>query len=175
MKNIVITVLLISFIVVAVGFTGFRVTKVYGPYSGRVLSSETEKPIAGAVVLAKVYTFHPSFGGNVRYYASIYEAETDTDGRFLIPEFIAAKRKKPSWWEISPEFRVFYPGYGVYPFHPKVSSTITKGQWTIKLPPLSDKKERHKNLMSLFLEPEIPNSKITKTLKLIEHEKRQIE
>jgi hypothetical protein len=55
--------------------------RVDGPYKGRVIDAETDKPIEGAVVLGVWNKVNPGFG----YYYDSKEVLTDKNGDFKIP------------------------------------------------------------------------------------------
>jgi len=80
------SVKLVRNIVVAMAFWGcfgcVSMARIDGPYKGRVVDAETERPIAGAVVHG---TWHKvALGGASTYYDS-YEVLTNSNGEFKIP------------------------------------------------------------------------------------------
>ena len=84
-----------------------------GPYRGQVLDADTKAPLAGAVVAAywvreRIYPLHA-----VRERYAVREVLTDIDGRFVLDatdiEENAPRRT------LHPEFRIFVPGYGMFP------------------------------------------------------------
>lgn len=56
-----------------------------GPYEGRVIDSETGKPIEGAVAHGTWSKIHPTPAGRSTEYYNSYEVLTDNDGNFKIP------------------------------------------------------------------------------------------
>jgi len=77
---------LVRNIVVVMAFWGclgcVSMARIDGPYKGRVVDAETERPIAGAVVHGTWYKV--ALGGASTYYDS-YEVFTDSNGEFKIP------------------------------------------------------------------------------------------
>lgn len=96
-----------------------------GPYRARVVDAQTKAPLAGAVVVAlwrrdRVYPFHL-----VSENYAVLEAITDTDGRFVLDandvEERAPRRTN------HPEFIIFLPGYGAYPWYQVTPTGFTAG------------------------------------------------
>ena len=115
------------------------------PYRGLILDSETKAPLAGAVVVAmwvreRVYPFQV----NTEHYA-VRETVTDAEGRFVMEvkdiEEVAPRRTR------KPEFLVFLPGYGTYPYGytaPKgfLAELFEGSGTTIELPRLAGRRQR---------------------------------
>lgn len=115
------------------------------PYRGLILDSDTKAPLAGAVVVAmwvreRVYPFQV----NTERYA-VRETVTDAEGRFVmevkdIEEGAPRRTRKP-------EFLVFLPGYGTYPYGytaPKgfLAKLFEESGTTMELPRLTSRRER---------------------------------
>ncbi len=110
MKTIFLSVMIV--LMTATGCAGF----IRGPFSGKVIDSETKEPIEGAVVLVKwnksVVTGSP--GGPTSFIEEIKETLTDKKGEFYIEEYKGftinplAKIKDP-------EFLIYKPGYCAFP------------------------------------------------------------
>jgi hypothetical protein len=80
----------------------------WGPFQGQVVDVETERPIAGAVILVVWYEACGFWGQSC--FVEAQETITGTDGRFLIP------RLTGFGWKLGiqpPAFHVFVPGYVV--------------------------------------------------------------
>ncbi len=56
-----------------------------GPYEGKIIDSETKKPIEGAVVLGVWFKEEPTVAGAVSSYYDAGETVTDAKGDFRIP------------------------------------------------------------------------------------------
>ena len=122
-----------------------------GPYRGQVLDAETKAPLAGAVVVAlwrrdRVYPFHIT----TEHYA-VRETITDSEGRFSLDakhvEEGAPRRTR------RPEFLIFLPGYGVFPYLQRSPTGFLGGVFerdgaTVELPLLEGRDARRKNLQS---------------------------
>ena len=128
----------------------------YGPYHGRVVDMETNKPIAGVAVLAIWWeaVFNPVQGKQEFYDAK--EAVTDVDGRFEISKLDAPFLKLG----IQPaEIMFFAPGY-----LRNNSTTIQPGgelfvdPTVVKLQPGKTKQERIE--FQAWIVPPIPHEKM---------------
>ena len=86
-----------------------------GPWKGQIVERETGQPIAGAVVLA-IWTvrswgeIHPE-----DEFHSAFEAISDADGRFVIPEHTAVATK-PLTAIRGPQIVIFKAGFGAWAF-----------------------------------------------------------
>ena len=150
----------------------------FGPYTGRVVDLENEKPIEGAAVLIVFYTKGPF---SVSSYADAVEAVTDKNGEFRIPWQLAITFHPLSSWEPYGYVTIFRPGYGVYPDHDDVTPMFVpngmipkKHYVTFKLPELKTKEEQKKNLPGGPPSGEMPKKKVKHFLKLIAEERQAI-
>ena len=67
---------------------GCTISRDYGPYKGKVVDTETNKPIEGAVVFIRFYTdVYGSLGGPSPKFADSIEVLTDAKGEFEIPKY----------------------------------------------------------------------------------------
>ena len=64
--------------------SGCAVTNKFGPYMGKVVDAETEKPIEGAVVFMKCGSLSPTLAGSQYHYIDAKEVLTDSKGEFNI-------------------------------------------------------------------------------------------
>ena len=147
--------LLIAAIVVVL--SGCAGSREFGPYSGKIVDSETGEPIEGAVVFIQFSTkVYGSPGGPQYRTVNAIEALTNANGDFQIP-----RRKYPpgnqliyARWLNHGQVIIFKPSYGVYPGHEGTSivSSTTNGALpenefvTIRLPQLTSVEERIRNL-----------------------------
>jgi hypothetical protein len=120
-----------------------------GPYRGQVVDADTKAPLEGAVVV--VYwsrdRIYPMYSVNEPY--AVRETVTDSDGRFELSardvEEKAPRRTR------RPEFRIFTPGYGAFPWYQRTPSGFIGGVFeksgtTVELPRLESRKERVESL-----------------------------
>ena len=131
---------------------GDRYLKRYrGPYRGQVIDADTKTPLAGAVVVALwrrdiVYPFH-----NTSENYAVREVVTDSQGRFLLT---AKEIEEGGGRRLRfPEFLIFQPGYGAYPYCQKVPTGFTRGIFerddtVVELPRIENQEERRKNLLT---------------------------
>jgi hypothetical protein len=86
-----------------------------GPWKGQIVDRETGQPIAGAVVLA-IWTVR-SWGEIHPHdeFHSAFEAVSDADGRFVIPEHTAVPTK-PLTAIRGPQIVIFKAGFGGWAF-----------------------------------------------------------
>jgi len=134
---------------------GCAVAKNFGPYMGKVIDSETEKPIEGAIVFMKITTVTPNVGGGQFHFADAKEVLTDSNGEFYI-ELRGVSLKPTHFWWPDPQFSIFKPSYGSFPFYPgsnvdilerDTSHIFPKNTFvTIRLPKLRTREERRRNL-----------------------------
>lgn len=84
-------------------------------YRGKVIDAETKEPLVGAVVLAIWYREAPGLGhGPAEDYHDALEVLADENGEFIVP----AKTHVTTFGKIrEPEFVIYYPGYGFYPWY----------------------------------------------------------
>jgi hypothetical protein len=119
-----------------------------GPYSGKVIDSETKQPIEGAAVVAVWSKESPSVG---HYKVSYYDAQdtlTDRDGNFTIPG-VTGGSLNPLAKIREPSFTIFKPNFEAY--KARRLSSATEGERTIvQLSPLT-KKSREEKIRNLDL------------------------
>jgi hypothetical protein len=146
------------------------------PYRGLILDSDTKAPLAGAVVVAmwvreRVYPFQV----NTEHYA-VRETVTDAEGRFVmevkdIEEGAPRRTRKP-------EFLVFLPGYGTYPYGytaPKgfLAELFEGSGTTIELPRLAGRRQRLDSLSTA--DPhrfsETPHKDLPRLMKAVDAER----
>jgi hypothetical protein len=84
----------------------------YGPYYGKVVDADTQKPLEGAVVLAKYITWlWAGPGGEVSYFLDTQEVVTDNKGEFRIPSLDAFAFRPLSTFEPQAQITIFKPRY----------------------------------------------------------------
>lgn len=129
----------------------------YGPYKGKVVEKDTDKPIAGAVVLLNFFKMTSLDLATKGGYYDCAEALTNEQGEFDLSTPL-------SWhgtlflssWERVSAF-VFHPGYGSFPHYPGTlprmnfdSTSFPENEYVVfKLPRLTSNSERKKNLENL--------------------------
>jgi hypothetical protein len=120
-----------------------------GPYRGQVVDAETKAPLAGAVVVARWMRDRVVPMHSMSEHHAVREVVTDSEGRFVLDATdveVGAPRRLHH-----PEFLIFIPGYGSYPYKyvsPKgFTGGIFWGSGTIvELPRLVDRTERRNEL-----------------------------
>jgi hypothetical protein len=144
----------------------------HGPYRGRVIDAETQRPLAGAVVVAvwsRVRTF-PLHSSTVYYEAR--EVLTNADGRFILHAKELEERAPDK--TLRPTFIIFAPGYGWFPqFHTSpqgFTGGIFEGSGvTVELPRLKTRQERLDAVRPL--PPSVSEGKIPHLLRLLNTER----
>lgn len=148
-----------------------------GAYRGRVLDAETKEPLAGAVVLAIWYrevAFVPMAAHSpaVDYHDAL-EVLTDAQGEFTV----AAKTHLTVIGKIrEPEFVIYYPGYGFYPYyqvHPQgkeVDGSYETRFFHVELPRLKTRQEQLEVLTGLPYDPQVPDAKMPHSIRLMNQE-----
>ena len=140
MKKLSLLLVIICLLIPSVGCYA------HGPWKGKVIESDTKKPIQGAVVVAVWYSLtrlNPA--GSSPDTLKVIETETNADGEFEFSSkyFISV----PMFREVSgPDFLVYKPGYNVFQIsyvseeHP----LYKKGFAIIELPRLEKREDRLK-------------------------------
>lgn len=123
-----------------------------GPYRARVVDAQTKAPLADAVVVAlwrrdRVYPFH-----SVSEKYAVRETVTDADGRFVLDAKDVEEGAPRRTYH--PEFLIFLPGYGAYPWHQTLPRGFTGGVFErsgalVELPRLEGQEERRRHLQSI--------------------------
>lgn len=162
--------------------SGCAVTNKFGPYMGKVVDAETEKPIEGAVVFMECSSLSPTLAGSQYHYIDAKEVLTNSKGEFYI-ELRVNTLRPGHFWE-RPKFIIFKPGYGVYPDYPGSSSDITikdapsffpENKFvTIRLPKLLTKNERKNNLSNTYTGLEVPYKNKEKLYRLVNEERSHL-
>lgn len=117
MKTLIVSLLLISSLV-CVAPTFASTASIYysdGPWSGKVINTETKQPIEGAVVLAVWQKVYATPAGDNSYFLDAVEVLTDRDGKFTIPKFKAFNIIPIIRRIEGPDFTIFKPGYTSFP------------------------------------------------------------
>lgn len=133
-----------------------------GPWSGKVIDSETKEPIEGAVVLAVWQKVYATPTGDSSYFLDAVEVLTDKDGNFLIPKFKGININPLARIE-GPRFTIYKPSYSLFPSYmyfntyfpnsplrvsiDEMEAMFIKGV-VVELPSLKTKKERLDGLPS---------------------------
>jgi hypothetical protein len=167
-------------VVTALTFSGcVRPFRVDGPYSGRIIDAETNKPIEGVVVDATWHRGYPNVAGSSSKYYDTRETLTDKNGDFNIPGMgmlFFSTIDKP----IITIFKAGYDEVGPTPwqaFDPKnigqFRGRIThhEGQLKVKLRQLSMDERKHRHVDSPSVDA--PNKK--KKLFIIQRNQEMIE
>ena len=96
-----------------------------GPYRAQVVDAQTKAPLVGAVVVAlwrrdRVYPVHA-----VSEMYAVRETVTDGDGRFVLDaKDVEAGAPRQTY---HPEFIIFLPEYGSYPWYQVAPTGFTGG------------------------------------------------
>lgn len=157
---------LIAVVALALLFGGCTVTNKYGPYKGKVVDSATGKPIEGAVVFMRFFTYYLQPGGKSTWYADALEVLTDEKGEFKIPAYRINKFRVLNFWEKGPSVIVFKPGYGAFNGHKDASLSKWVDHFfpedeyvTVSLPKLRTKEERIQNFGNIAFSSDVPREK----------------
>jgi len=123
-----------------------------GPYRAQVVDAQTKTPLVGAVVVAlwrrdRVYPFH-----SVSEHYAVRETVTDANGRFALDAKDVEEGAPRRTYH--PEFLIFLPGYGAYPWHQVAPRGFTGGIFErsgmlVELPRLQGQEERRIHLQSI--------------------------
>ena len=143
-------------------------------FRGKVIDTETKKPIPGAAILAVYFKKTYGIAGVNSWDVDAQEALTDEKGEFIIPHkkrWLAPRRGYTKG-----KITIFKPGYGNFPWHQqskaigeKYKLSPTPNKYIIyNLPKIQTKEERRKNLP---MKPFIKKSKYKLFLKLINEER----
>ena len=85
-----------------------------GPWSGKVIDSETKEPIEGAVVLTVWRKVYATPAGDNSYFLDAIEVLTNKEGKFIIPKFRAVNIIPIIRRFEGPDFTIFKPGYTAF-------------------------------------------------------------
>ncbi len=173
-----LTTFLIS-LIITLTFTGCTITHEYGPYSGKVIDTETREPIEGAAVLVVFYTETWGLTVSQSKFIDAVEVLTDENGEFNIPgKRITGIRPLHSWNE-NGYVTIFKPGYGCYPRHKDVNpmfvpnGTIPENQRVMfELPKLVEKEELLENTDCFPMS--VPDEKMTKLIGINNIERKRL-
>jgi hypothetical protein len=150
------------------------------PYYGRVVDAQTGAPRAGAVVVAVwsrrvVSPFHAT-----SVFHDACEVLTDAAGHFILDgraiENAGTPRLEP------PEFRIFYPGYGVFgavghraPAYPSIDGDVTAFHAvTVRLVKLETREQRLDALSVLPYGGDVPRQRTPHLARLLDEEHRTL-
>lgn len=150
-----------------------------GPYRGRVIDTETQQPLVGAVVLAIWHREVPvaPHGPAVDYHDSL-ELLTDTNGEFTVPEkthfTLIGKIREP-------DFVIYYPGYAPYPSvrarpqGKEVSAAYEQRVFSVELMRLKTPEERRSNVRDMPVSiSRVPDDKMPTLARLVNKERQDL-
>lgn len=148
------------------------------PFRGRVVDARTNKPIAGAVVLAEydmtIYMILP-FTNSITVGGQ--ETLTDDNGEFRLPRKRRWLRLRRGYPEGS--LKIYMPGYGHFPKHLKSEAVGVNKSWpppnkyiVYKLPKTNSYKERLKALDQASVPDEDPYRYMKFYNKMISQERK---
>lgn len=166
------------FLSLLVALFSFAGCATQGPWHGKVIDSETKAPIEGAVVVAVWHSFNMGLGDTVDRFYDANETMTDKDGNWEMPQyktvFIPIGRSLKM-----PEFTIFKPGYGAFPYG-QVSprgipgwEVFLKENAVVELPKLTDNNKRLSSLGMMSL-VDVPSEKIPKYYDLVNIERKNL-
>ncbi|MGV8073121.1 MAG: hypothetical protein AB2L11_00970 [Syntrophobacteraceae bacterium] len=104
------TVFIAGVVLTAVG--PCTITHKYGPYSGKVVETETGKPIEGAYVLVVYSTNLITLAGPVSEFVETRDTTTDKNGKFKIGAYRAWAFRLLHGWAEHVLVTIYKPGYG---------------------------------------------------------------
>ena len=157
-----------------------------GPWSGKIIDSETKKPIEGVVVLAVWQKVYATPAGDNSYFFDAVEVLTDKEGNFFIPKFralniipVIRSIRGPRFIIYKPSYPAF-PGFGAQYFDKYFSENLKvdadvlnellKKGIVLELPKLKTWIERIESHESADIDGEIPDSKIPKFKQVLKEE-----
>lgn len=150
-----------------------------GPYRGRVIDSETQAPIEGAVVVAVwSYRVWALVQTNTKFHDAL-EVLTDPDGYFVVnsPEI---ERRAPQRTRF-PRFTIFKPGYGYFQGWFASPEAMADRQHreilgVVKLQRLTgqSRQERLRNFPPDLRTSDVPEQKILNYLKALAEERESL-
>jgi hypothetical protein len=148
-----------------------------GPYSGRVIDSETKEPIESAAVLISWEMSTCTPGGGVSTYYDAKEAVTDKNGEFRVPRLISLALNPLYYLDELTHITIFKPGYGYFPEY-QVSPKDTpiglvqtlKKHPTIELQKLRTMEERRQKGLTGSPGTDVPFKKMRNMVKAINEE-----
>jgi hypothetical protein len=116
----IMTAILFSFLSISLVFAGIfsSYPSQYSaePIEGRVIDKDTGKPIEGVIVVAQWVLAKPPEGHEEDQW-QVFEAVTDSEGRYHIPGWGPLPRPSNRWLtDYDPEIVLFMPGYWPYNF-----------------------------------------------------------
>lgn len=157
------------------GMSLFKKPEYYlASFEGKVIDTDTKKPIEGAVVLAIYHKTVHTIAGSNTYVVDGQETLTDANGEFKISSKTVHSEKLSG--KLRGSLVIFKPGYGTFPRH-KQSETLGENKsWPppnkyiiYKIPKLMTMKERDINIH--FSRPEIPIPKMKNFIRLLNEER----
>lgn len=154
----------------------------YGPYKGKVVDKDTDKPIAGAVVVVNFFKMTSLDLAIKGGYYDCEEVLTNDAGEFYLSTPLSwhGTLFLPSWERVSA--LAFYPGYGSFPHNQGTlpimnfdSASFPEDEYVVfKLPRLISTADRRTNLENLsFIDKDtgrVPPSKYEHLRKLRDQE-----
>ncbi|MGV8073114.1 MAG: hypothetical protein AB2L11_00935 [Syntrophobacteraceae bacterium] len=103
------TVLIAGVVLTVVG--PCTITHRYGPYSGKVVETETGEPIEGAYVLVAFYTHMFTLAGPVSQFVDTRDATTNKNGEFKIAAYRTWALRFLHGWNDEGSIVIYKPGY----------------------------------------------------------------
>lgn len=151
------------FLLIILNTSGCAISHKFGPYRGQVLDAETDEPIAGAVVYMEFKTKYSAIVDAVSSYVDSEEVLTDEQGKFDIT-YRGLIFRPGHLWDWQPNLCIFKPGYATYPGNqittitpePEYDPIMPNQFFTIRLPRLKNIHERRRNLLFLYVNPDVP-------------------
>ncbi|MGV8073119.1 MAG: hypothetical protein AB2L11_00960 [Syntrophobacteraceae bacterium] len=166
-KKWIWTALIAGVVITAVG--PWTITHRYGPYSGKVVETETGEPIEGAYVLVAFYTHMFTLAGPVSEFVDTWDATTDKNGEFKIEPYRVWALRFLHGWNDEGSIVIYKPGYAGYSPH----SIVAKEYVTERLKRLRTVKERWDALGS-GMPVGIPDDKERKLRDLLDEERKNL-
>ncbi len=162
------------------GMSLFKKPEYYlASFEGKVIDTDTKKPIEGAVVLATYYSSVSSVAGSMSYVVDGQETLTNANGEFKIP-FKTVKSEKLSG-KPRGSLLIFKPGYGVFPKHKQSEALGENKSWPppnkfvlYEIPKLKTKNERDINLPGKFSFKKIPFERQKMFINAINEERKNL-
>ncbi|MDA8240532.1 MAG: hypothetical protein M0Z67_09205 [Nitrospiraceae bacterium] len=170
---------IIAIVILLLIWYGRYLIYIDGPYSGKVVDTESKEPIEGAVVLAvwKMTTCTP--GGGVSTYYDAKETITDRNGEFKVPRLTSLALNPLYYLDDLTAITIFKPGYGYFPEYqvsPKATpiglvKILRKKHPIIELQKLKNMEERKQKGLTIKPESHVPYAKMKNMLKAINEER----
>ena len=162
------------------GMSLFKKPEYYlASFEGKVVDTDTKKPIERAVVLAVYYGSVSSVAGSMSYVVDAQETLTNASGEFKIPSKTVKSKKEHG--TLQGKIIIFKPEFGSFPSNKQSEAVGENKSWPppnkfvlYEIPRLKTKNERIWNLPGAFSFTKIPYEKQKMYINAINKEAKNI-